>query len=83
MRWNHTLQQYTQIDIDEDGSASVFTAKSLDPFNATWRPTFPPGSGMYPYTMTSDGTTFTATGRYKDLKTGKVLTFKGICTKGK
>lgn len=82
VRWNHTLQQYTQVEIDASGSSSVFTAKSLDPFNATWKPVFPPGSGLYPYTVSSGGgSTFEAAGKFKDAKTGKVMTFKGVCTK--
>ena len=82
VRWNHTLQQYTQIEIDASGSSVVFTAKAADPFNATWKPAFPPGNGMYPYSVAMSGpTSFEASGKFKDAKTGKVMPFKGVCTK--
>lgn len=82
VRWNHTLQEYTQIEIDDSGSSVIFTAKGSDPFNATWKPVFPPGNGLYPYTVSSGGgNTFEAAGKFKDAKTGKVMPFKGVCTK--
>jgi hypothetical protein len=80
-RWNATLRGYTEVEIDADGSTEVYTTKSTDPFNATWKPGFPPGAKLYPYSVTTTGNTFKATGKYKDAKTGKVLTFKSICTK--
>lgn len=81
VRWNHTLKQYTEIEIDASGSSIVWTAKSDDPFNATWKPVFPPGNGLYPYMMSSSGTSLEANGKFKDPKTGKVMPFKGVCSK--
>jgi hypothetical protein len=81
VRWNHTLKAYTQIEVDQSGSSEIFTTTSPDPYNATWKPVFPPGSGLYPFTMTSSGNTFNATGKFKDPKTGKVMSYTGVCTK--
>jgi hypothetical protein len=81
VRWNHTLKAFTQVEVDQSGSSEVFTTASSDPFNATWKPVFPPGSGLYPLTVTSSGNAFTASGKYKDAKTGKVMSYTGVCTK--
>jgi hypothetical protein len=79
-RWNHALQAYTQIEVDASGSVEVYTTKSRDPFVATWRPIFPPNSGLYPSTYSHTESAITATGKFKD-RTGKILTYTSVCTK--
>lgn len=82
VRWVHSIKAYVQNEVDASGTTEIFTTTSLDPLNATWKPVFPPRSGLYPYTSTWSNGTLTATGKYKDRKTGKVLTFKAVCTRG-
>jgi hypothetical protein len=81
VRWNHALQAYTQIEIDQSGSVEVYTTKSRDPFAGTWRPIFPPNSGLYPFVYSHSAGTMTSTGKFKDRKTGQVILFTGVCTK--
>jgi hypothetical protein len=70
-----------QNEIDASGTTEIYTTASLDPFNATWKPGFPPRAGLYPITYTFADGTMTASGKYKDRKTHQVLAFKAVCTK--
>jgi hypothetical protein len=81
VRWSHTLQAYVQNEIDASGTTAIFTTKSPDPFNATWKPVFPTHVPIYSYSMTMAGTTVTEKGKYKDPKTGNVMAFESVCTK--
>ncbi len=80
VRWNHTMQMYTQTALDEGGSEFIATTKSLDPFNATWTVVFPTGAGLYPFKSSFSGGKLTWLGTYKDDK-GKIVTYKSVCTK--
>jgi hypothetical protein len=81
VRWNHQFGAYVENEVDASGSLEVYTSKSADPFNATWKPVYPPYAPNYPFTLTLANNVLTANGRYKDPKTGKVLSYKSVCTK--
>jgi hypothetical protein len=82
VRWVHTLKAYVQNEIDAEGTTEIYTTRSLDPFNAIWKPAFPLHAGLYPFTYTFHDGALGATGKYRDRKTHKVFTFKAVCTKG-
>jgi hypothetical protein len=82
VRWVHTLKGYVQNEIDASGSTEIYTTTSLDPFNAVWKPQFPPRSGLYPIAYAFTGGVMTASGKYRDRKTHQVLAFKAVCSKG-
>jgi hypothetical protein len=82
VRWVHQFDAYVENEIDASGSLEVYTTKSADPFNATWKPAYPRYAPNYPFVLTLAGNVITSSGRYKDPKTGKVLPYKSVCTKG-
>jgi hypothetical protein len=81
-RWNHTMQAYTQDEIDASGSAEIATTKSLDPFNATWTWAYPTNFGFLPFKGLLVGKVITWSGSYVDRKTKKLSHYKSVCTKG-
>jgi len=81
VRWSHALRAYVQHSIDDSGSSEVYVTTSADPFNGTWTLAYPKNAPMYPYTMSHSGNTIKVKGQFKDPKTGKVMTYTGVCTK--
>jgi hypothetical protein len=82
VRWSHDTKMYVQNEIDASGSTEIYTTRSADPFNAQWVPVYPAAATLFPVTSTRTGDVITSSGRYQDPKTGKMLAFKSVCTKG-